>query len=170
MKTVTFIIFLTPLLVSAEDFKSTAQKILMPVKKAFMQELKVGMKQGPYNAIDTCHIKAPHLLENDYSQEHEIGRTSDKIRNPQNQPKKWMDDILKDYVGTTAEKPKAPKVYTVQKKLAYVEPIYIKPVCLSCHGSKRGSALKKIQKLYPNDKATGYKVGEFRGLFYVKQK
>ncbi|MDA8793672.1 DUF3365 domain-containing protein [Bacteriovoracaceae bacterium] len=154
-----------------DNFQQEAMELLGPIKKAFMKELKVGMQKGPYNAIDSCHLKAPHLIEHDKSPKYEFGRTSNKIRNYQNEPKKWMVKILAEFAETKAKDQKAPQVYTLDnKKKVYVEPIYIKAVCLNCHGSPKGSVSKRLKKLYPKDQATGYKVGDFRGLFWVKQR
>tara|TARA_Y100000590_G_scaffold420268_1_gene522806 strand:- start:176 stop:688 length:513 start_codon:yes stop_codon:yes gene_type:complete len=170
MKYLTIIILCLSVSSYGQDFEKEAKKILGPIKKSFMMELKTGLKKGPYDTIDVCHLKAPHLIEHDYPQ-YEIGRTSNKIRNKANAPKKWMLDILKKYENSTRDTAVSAKVYTVEdSKKVYVEPIYIKPVCLNCHGAERGSVARKIQKLYPKDQAMGYKLGEFRGLFYLKEK
>ena len=166
-----FIIFLLVTINAyGDDFKSNALELLKPVKKAFMGELKAGLQSGPYEAIDSCHLKAPHLVEHDKSDKYNVGRTALKVRNKENAPKTWMKEILNDYKSSTAKSPKAAKVYQVKNKKVYVEPIYIKPLCLNCHGKKRGSVFKKLSKLYPDDEAFGYDVGDFRGLFYVKEK
>lgn len=164
-------VILIGLNVYGADFETEAKKILGPIKKAFMGELKSGMKEGPYNAIDSCHLKAPHLIEHDQGDQYEIGRTSNKIRNPKNKAPKWAQEILAKYEKSTAENPMKPHTFDVgEDKKAYVEPIYVKPLCLNCHGAARGSVAKKLKKLYPEDGAMGYKVGDFRGLFYIKQK
>lgn len=153
-----------------EAFKKEAQEVLEPIKKAFMKELRVGLKEGPYETVSVCHLKAPHISEGKFTDKYEVGRTSDKIRNSANSPTPWLADILKDYASSHMAKPVPGKVYQVKDKLAYVEPIYVKTVCLKCHGDLKGSIKKKIDELYPKDMATGYSVGEFRGLFYLKQK
>ena len=53
-------------------------------------------------------------------------------------------------------------------------PVLEKPtvgeVCLKCHGENIDPAVKaKLGELYPNDKATGYKLGDLRGAFTVRQ-
>lgn len=46
------------------------------------------------------------------------------------------------------------------------------PTCLKCHGDKSVEidplALKLIAQKYPEDKATGYKIGELRGMWKIK--
>lgn len=151
-------------------FTQDAKKILMPIKKAFMKEIKVGMKEGPYNAIDSCHIKAPHLIEFDQGDKYEFGRTSHKVRSKINAPKAWLKPILDEYTSSNAKSPKAAKVYQVSGKNVYVEPIYIKSMCLACHGNPKGSVSKRLKKLYPNDQAIGFKNGDFRGLFWIRER
>ena len=55
-------------------------------------------------------------------------------------------------------------------KRAYVEPLFIQPVCLKCHGPNVSQSVNdKIKALYPEDEATGFKAGEFRGLLWIKE-
>ncbi len=164
------LIFIPTLFASDASFMKEAQDILAPIKKSFMKEITVGLEKGPYNAIESCHIKAPHLIEFEASDRLEFGRTSLKIRNESNAPKEWIKSILKEYQDSTAKNPKAPHVYKVAGKRVYIEPIYIKAVCLLCHGAPVESVQKKLKARYPKDKATGYKEGEFRGVFWIKEK
>ena len=44
----------------------------------------------------------------------------------------------------------------------------MKPLCTTCHGTSVDPALlAHIRERYPEDRATGYSVGDFRGLFWV---
>ena len=57
-------------------------------------------------------------------------------------------------------------------KVSYVKvykPLMInKKVCLKCHGDITNEKLKNtIAKKYPEDKATGYKMGDIRGAVVV---
>jgi hypothetical protein len=50
----------------------------------------------------------------------------------------------------------------------YVEPIYLSPLCVTCHGEAVEPALlERIRALYPDDAAVGFRVGELRGLFWA---
>ncbi len=43
-------------------------------------------------------------------------------------------------------------------------------VCLACHGEKIDKATAaKLAKLYPKDKARGFKVGDLRGAFTMSK-
>ena len=54
-------------------------------------------------------------------------------------------------------------------RVGYVEPIHLLPMCLVCHGESIDASLAdRIREKYPDDRATGFREGEFRGLFWVK--
>ena len=49
-------------------------------------------------------------------------------------------------------------------------PPLAKMPCLICHGDNIDSTIStKLNELYPNDKAVGYKAGEIRGAFTITQ-
>jgi hypothetical protein len=55
----------------------------------------------------------------------------------------------------------------------FYKPLKIQAVCLNCHGDKNAmdkALVEKIKQLYPNDKATGYKGGDLRGVVRIKVK
>ena len=54
-------------------------------------------------------------------------------------------------------------------RIAYAEPLVIQPVCLTCHGAEVGPEIKAaIAERYPQDQATGYKLGELRGVIWAE--
>ena len=49
--------------------------------------------------------------------------------------------------------------------------IVMQPQCAACHGSNIDPELEQaITEKYPNDKATGFDVGNIRGAFVVRSK
>ncbi len=149
-------------------FTSTeeASKIMMPFKKEMMKTLKTSIKSdGIKGAVKTCHLKAPEITSSYRSEVVAIGRTSLKYRNKNNKPEKWMIPILSEYESS---KNKEPRIVHVGKDSYYVEPIYVKGLCLNCHGKLSGSIKEAITTSYPHDKAQNYKVGDFRGLFWMR--
>lgn len=156
----------------ANDFQIEAAQALMPFKKSLMGKLKAGMEKGASDAVKTCNLEAPKITKEHSNGKYLIGRTSNKYRNTDNSPQEWMKSVLAEYEKTDGKKPLAPRVIKLKNgKSAYVEPIYIKGLCLNCHGAKIQSDLEKeIASKYPNDKAKGFKLNEFRGLFWVTEK
>ena len=43
-------------------------------------------------------------------------------------------------------------------------------LCLACHGEQLDSVVKaRLETLYPDDQALGYRVGDIRGAFTITQ-
>lgn len=134
--------------------------------------------KGAAEAVSYCNINASHLMDSTSVLMHtEVKRLSDRSRNPENSLKTdndftvWIDlkDILND--------PKFEKKHLIDEEqggaVYYYKAITIgMPTCLACHG-KKGSEINeetvaKIASLYPEDKATGYEMGQFRGMWKIK--
>lgn len=152
-----------------------ASSSLKPLKKNLMKTLKGQLKSGgPLKAMEACQLEAPQIRErvnNDMSSKGIIvGRTSHKLRNGKNAPKQWMKAFLSEYA---TGKRKGVTAVDLGNSYGYLEPIKIaSPVCLKCHGSKEIPALvsEALKKKYPHDQATGLKLNQFRGLFWVEMK
>ena len=151
--------------------------------KEFMQtlkgELQAGMKEGgPVNAISVCNLSAP-AIANTYSVRNgwDVGRTSLKVRNPDNAPDVWERRVLEsfDERKRAGEDPVKMEQYEVVRKdgvskFRYMKAIPTAPLCLACHGEQLDSITKtRIEKLYPRDQALGYKQGDIRGAFTITQ-
>ena len=53
-------------------------------------------------------------------------------------------------------------------RYGWVEPLYVAPPCLTCHGTEVPAKLEAhIREVYPEDRATGFEAGEFRGVVWV---
>lgn len=160
----------------AGDFDTEAPALAQRLKQSLVQNLTQKMaKDGAVAAVEFCHAEVKHIAKSAAGADlakYEFGRTSHRIRNPQNQPQAWMRPYLEAFQGSTAKAPSKPAIHTFfDGKKAYLEALYVGPQCLTCHGEAVGGALReKISNLYPADQATGFKLGEFRGLVWVKEK
>lgn len=154
----------------------TSKKLLMTLKG----ELVKTLKSDPSKAIDVCSQKAIPLtkkVEEEVDHGIKIKRTSFKYRNPSNAPDVYEKEALKYFEESLKEKGTLPKYFIQKVKeedgkvyYRYYKPLKIAPVCLTCHGEKKyidEDIYKKIKSIYPNDKAMGYKVGDFRGVIRV---
>lgn len=147
-----------------------AKAALAPLKQQLMGALKGALDEGgPMKAVDVCQLKAPAIAAGASHDGVTVGRTSHKLRSPDNAPRAWMKPLLEEY----ASGPKAPGSFkTVELEgggLGYVEPIYVQPMCLSCHGAELAPEVSSaIAARYPGDQATGFREGDFRGLFWVE--
>jgi len=152
----------------AEADVARAQEALKPFKQELMAALTGALEQGPEQAIDACRLRAPEIATGLSTAGVVMGRTSHRLRNPQNAPEPWMTPLLASYRDDPAAR--APRVVHLDDgAFGYVEPIYVKPLCLTCHGADLTPSIReKIAALYPGDQATGFGEGDFRGLFWVK--
>jgi rhodanese-related sulfurtransferase len=146
-----------------------AQRVLKPFKQRLMAALKAGLAEGPEPAIDACRLEAPRIADSLASDILRVGRTSHRLRNPANAPEPWMEPLLAEL--RAAEPGAIPhRVASIgDGRIGYVEPIYVQPPCLTCHGSDLGPSIRsRLREAYPSDQATGFAVGDFRGLFWVE--
>lgn len=158
-----------------EDSRATVVEFMQTLK----QELQTGMQEGgPVNAISVCNLFAPGIA-NTYSVRKgwDVGRTSLKVRNPSNAPDAWERSVLESFEERkrAGEDPMKMEYHEVVRKdgvreLRYMKAIPTAELCLACHGESVDSiARTRLQKLYPDDQALGYKVGDIRGAFSVSQ-
>ena len=161
------------------EIGSKASKELKTVLKSNLQkEMKA---KGPVGAMQFC---ANHALEltDQVNQKMRKGtvikRVSQKYRNPTNQPDSVDEKVFAYFKMIKEKKGEYPNDFIIRirhkqnKNLEiyrYYEPLVMDKPCLACHGENLSEDVKKeLAKLYPNDLATGYKMGELRGLISVE--
>lgn len=164
-------------LLDADDFINEARELGQNVKTSLVKQLNEKISQeGPVSAIDFCNTNVKLIAKTaagEYLQKYEFGRTSHKVRNQGNLPQKFLEPYLSQFQGKFQKDiQKDFIVHTMENnKRTYFEPIYVQPLCLQCHGDSISKEVsQKINQLYPKDAATGFKVGEFRGFFWVKER
>lgn len=147
-------------------WKVRGAEVLAPFKKQLKEALVTGLEKGPTEAIGACRFEAPKIAARLSTSKVKVGRTSHKLRNPDNAPKPWMVPLLDRYLGGASE-PMAVKIDATT--VGYAEPIMMQPLCLTCHGpSVAPDVAAEIKKLYPSDEAMGFSTGELRGMFWVE--
>jgi hypothetical protein len=153
--------------------EETSMKLLKTLRVELMNAMQKG---GPDEAVEVCSKKAMTLTsqiekETGYS----IKRTTFKYRNPANAPDRYEAEALKYFEeGIKAGKMPANYIQAVNESgkvvYRYYKPLKVEGVCLTCHGDPNlmdKNLVNKIKTLYPNDKAVGYKEGDFRGVVRV---
>lgn len=153
------------------------QNIAMQTQKVLGKNLLQAINtQGTENALLFCSSRAIPLTDSmAVVLEAKIKRVSDRNRNPQN----VAAEAELDFINTTkeriakGEKPQSKLISIGDLHLGYY-PIMTGPVCMQCHGEEKTeilpNTLSQINSLYPDDKATGYKVNELRGIWVVAMK
>jgi len=130
--------------------------------------LRETLAESPEAAIEVCQVEAPALAADVARPGLAIGRTSHRLRNPANAPEPWMLPFLKEFRAGPPQPGAWRTTDLGPRGTGYVEPIYLQPLCATCHGENVAPALlEKIREHYPEDEATGFRVGELRGLFWV---
>ncbi len=134
-------------------------------------------KSGPEGAIPVCKDMAPKMA-GEISQQTgwKIKRVSLKARNDARAiPDAWEKAALEDFdKRAAAGEPPAQleKGEQVDNEYRYVKALPVQPLCLNCHGpaDQLTPAVKSaLSQHYPNDRATGYSVGQIRGAISMRK-
>lgn len=160
--------FLSACTQSDEESLRRGSELLLPFKQGLQQALRAGMQQGPVEAISACRVQAP-IVAADLSRDGVVvGRSSHRLRNPANQAPDWVAPIMASYVESS-DHHVPQSVQLTDARIGYVEPIVTQALCLTCHGEQLAPELAaKIEDLYPQDRATGFRDGDLRGVFWVE--
>ncbi|WP_027856709.1 Tll0287-like domain-containing protein [Marinobacterium jannaschii] len=161
------------------ELKAEAKQAMMALAKNLSGELKTAMKSGgPGAAIEVCNTKAlPITAQISEQQGWQIGRTSLKLRNAENKPDAWELKVLQQFADQAAQGANLKtlaysEVVDVggQQQFRMMKAIPVQDKCLACHGSDIAAPVAaKLQQLYPQDQATGFKAGDLRGAFSLKK-
>jgi mono/diheme cytochrome c family protein len=132
-------------------------------------------KDGAAAAIGVCSERAPEIAT-EVGEAHGVTlrRASEKPRNPNNAASDAEKTLLAAFAADleNGKKPEPRVVTNPDGAVVFQAPIIIPaPLCLQCHGDGKNDiapeTLTAIRKRYPDDKATGYKVGDLRGAWSV---
>lgn len=166
----------------AADTEQLTQKSRAAIK-ALGSELKATLQSsmkasGPVDSVAVCQIEAPKIADTVSSANAmSVARTSLKYRNVKNKPDAWERSVLEKFEQRKEKGEAVTKLdfleiveHDGKKVFRYMKAIPTGEVCLKCHGSNVSQPIAmKINSLYPDDKATGYKKGDIRGAFTVTQ-
>jgi cytochrome c len=161
------------LLASAED--KAIQKG-NEVSSALLQKLGGELKtqlqtSGAMGALHFCSQNALILTENVAKESKtSIKRLTTLPRNPVNKASFEEASLLSEWDKLVKSGQPLPthKLVTTNNTVVYYKPILINnEACLKCHGNVEGDLAKAIKAAYPEDKATGYKMGDLRGMIAV---
>jgi hypothetical protein len=131
-------------------------------------------EQGIIKAVQYCSIEAENISDSlSAVYNARIKRITDKPRNPDNAANEYELQLMSDFRNKMASgSDLSPALIEEENRMTFYAPITLNtPLCLNCHGERgtdiRPEAFITIQLLYPKDKATGYKMGDLRGLWKV---
>ncbi len=134
---------------------------LQPTLKSALQQDK-----NHETAMGTCSSIAIQMRDdyNKISPNGKVRRTALKYRNPANKPDAIDKEVMYRLQAVNDGKPIA---VDMGDKYRVYKPLKIKKACLLCHGDLNKmtpQVQNMIKTKYPHDLATGFKLGEFRGV------
>ncbi|NBD96436.1 MAG: DUF3365 domain-containing protein [Gammaproteobacteria bacterium] len=155
------------------EARTGADALGSQLKQALMSAMQDG---GPVAAIDVCRLQAPAIAERVSSGEMDVGRTSLKVRNPDNAPDAWEERMLADFKRRLADGEDPARIETFvirsdgQRRYGHwMKAIPTQGLCTACHGTDiQPEVAEAIDTAYPQDEARGFSVGELRGAFSVE--
>lgn len=137
-------------------------------------------KGGPAHAIGICQVEAPKMARAaSEASGWQIRRVSLGNRNPKAVPDAWERATLQEFdrqqaAGADVSKLERAEVVTEngQQVKRYMRALPVQAACLQCHGQadKLGPGVAaRLSELYPQDKGTGYLLGQIRGAMTLRQ-
>lgn len=139
--------------------------------KSLGGQLKAALQSGgPVQAIIVCQQAALPLTTaaGEPFDGVTVRRTTLKPRNPANAPDDTDRRVLE--AMARAEGAPEPVIEWENDAARFYRPLMMQEVCLNCHGDPASFSPELTQALaerYPNDLATGYALGDFRGVIRV---
>ncbi|GKY88746.1 Tll0287-like domain-containing protein [Sinisalibacter aestuarii] len=139
-------------------------------------ELRAAIQAGgPVNAISVCNEKAPAIAAAASADSAwTIGRSSHKLRSPDNAPDAYTAAAIEDFVAREAAGEAAETLAKAEiveengtRVFRMVKAIPTGEACLNCHGGDevKPDVVARLAELYPDDMARGFALGQMRGVF-----
>lgn len=158
-----------------------ARQVASTVPPKLLQMLQAEIAQsGAPSAIAVCRDKAPQIAKDASAQTGwGIRRVSLGNRNPAAVPDAWERAALEDFDRRAAagESPATLEKWEQvssggQQEYRYMKALPVQPLCIACHGPTDQLAPgvhAQLQSLYPQDRGTGYSIGQIRGAITIRK-
>lgn len=142
------------------------------LKKSLFGELATALGRGVPSAIEVCQTRAPALAAELSKDGVRVGRATRRTRNSLNLATDWKLDAIAHFETLKArEQPLTAATFSrvLGDRIGYAEPLLIQEICLSCHGKALAPDIAAtLTSRYPGDQATGYEIGDLRGVVWVE--
>lgn len=147
--------------------------------KRFAGQLKPALKNaiaegGFPKAVQVCATQAPAIAaELSANNAWQIKRVSLKPRNQTSAiADQWERQVLATFEQALAADNLAALEFSevINNKFRFMKAQKVQGLCLACHGNNISSeAQAALKNYYPDDKATGYSLGQIRGAFSLSK-
>ena len=152
---------------AVESARAGAQRLGGTLKTRLLS----AMAEGPAHAASFCASNAQGLTaEVAEATGARVGRSSLRLRNPENAGPDWVREWL-EARGEGPAEGVAPASGVSDGVARFVAPIAIEGPCLACHGPPADideGVREVIEARYPRDRATGYALGDLRGAIWAE--
>lgn len=164
-----------------EPWVADARAVAGAVPPRLLKVLTEAIDQGgPVGALGVCQDAAPKMAKAASEQSGwQIRRVSQRNRNPGAVPDAWELATLQDFDRRAAAGEPAQTLERAERVLVdgqplqrYMRALPTQALCLNCHGAPGQLApgvAERLKTLYPDDRATGYSVGQIRGAITLKR-
>ncbi len=160
-----------------EEVVRIAQPAAAELLRTLVGRLNAALEEGgAVHAIAFCSEEALPLtvsVQSGLPGGLSLKRTSYRYRNPLNAPDRAEEEALLYFEESVLAGGSSPSSF-VQKvsdeEYRYYQPLFLGEFCLQCHGDAEAMAedvRESISQKYPEDLATGYGAGDFRGVVRV---
>ena len=158
-----------------------ARQVAASVPPRLLSALAAEIEQGgPAHAIGVCQDMAPRMARAaSEASGWQIRRVSLGNRNPKAVPDAWERATLQEFdrqqaAGADVSRLERAEIVTEngQQVKRYMRALPVQAICLQCHGqaSQLGPGVAaRLSELYPQDKGTGYLLGQIRGAMTLRQ-
>jgi hypothetical protein len=174
-------LLVSPLALSQQANQVELEREALSIVKQFAGLLKPQLKAamnagGPVHAINICSTQAPEIAKLLSDQTGwKVNRVSLKARNHSSAvANQWETEKLNSFNLAQLQGKPVKKLIAAEEvdgEFRYMKAQGIEPVCMHCHGGNiKPEVNKALMKQYPNDKATGYSLGQVRGAFSLTKK
>jgi hypothetical protein len=160
-----------------ERVSQLAEPAAAELLRTLVGTLTAALEQGgAVQAIELCSTEAmplTRMVEAGLGEPMSLKRTSFRYRNPENAPDEGDEAALLYFERAIQGQGEAPASFVQRvsaEEVRYYRPLFVGEVCLGCHGdpdSMDPQVLRVLSERYPEDLATGYEAGAFRGLVRV---
>jgi len=158
---------------AADARAAKGKQVVGTLKKQLVGALTEAMTTGVPAAIGVCNTTAPAIAQALAVDGVTVGRATRKPRNPANAAADWQLEAIASFEEMVRRGDKLEGQRFVRHlpdgRTRYAEPLVIQPLCVSCHGAALAPDVSAaLAAAYPNDQATGYAVGDLRGVAWAE--
>jgi len=167
-------------LASQQDMSSLkveASGIVKQFGGTLKPKLKKALSEGGVKqAIEVCSTQAPEIAKSLSDKTNwQVKRVSLKARNQSlAMPSAWEREVLLSFDKRIQQGEIAKNIVQaeiVDNEFRFMKAQGVAPLCLTCHGTELSAeTVEALKEHYPDDKATGYSLGQVRGAFSLSKK